>query len=323
MSPFLISGIANRSITKEAQMSSRIEGTIVPIQDLILFEPKLSKTNPDDVMEVQNFVRAQRQAIADIHEGRPLSEHLLKTTHEILLKGVRGEQWHPGEYRTLQNMIGSRRDIDSARYVPPPVVNVQPLMDNLIHFISQENDMADLIRIGIAHYQFEAIHPFEDGNGRIGRLLIILMLIKLGLMDQPLIYPSAFFDANQEEYRDKLLKVSTEGDWNGWLAFMLNGLEYACNAAVGRCNRFSTLIEEAEEKVKGPQAPQKLFELIRLFSIEFVMTVKFASAKLGMNDLTVRNYFKKLEEAEIIARIPEHQRNVPFYLQGLWQIMED
>jgi Fic family protein len=323
MSAWVVSGISRGFRKKEAQLSSRIEGTIVPTGDLLLFDPETSTTDPQDVREVMNFDQAQLEAIQAIRQGRPLSQHLLKTAHATLLEGARGEEWNPGQYRRLQNMIGTRKDIDTARFVPPPVAHLEPLMDNLIKFINEDTQHSGLIKTGIAHYQIEAIHPFEDGNGRIGRLLIILMLVNLKIIDEALIYPSVFFEANQEEYRDRLLLLSTTGDWCGWLVFFLNGIKHASELAQERCNRFNDLMTESREKLKGPQVSHSLFDVLDLFAETFVLTVNSASSRLGINYQSARNYFKKLEEAEIISRIPGYKKDVPFYLRGVNAIIGD
>ena len=323
MSTLLISGIATAFRKKEAQLSSRIEGTIVPNQDLLLFDPDTSTTNPADVEEVKNFESAQSFAINQIRSGRPLSQHLLKQSHEILLESVRGAEWNPGQYRTLQNMIGTRKDIGSARYVPPPVEPMNALMHNLFEFIDDNSEFATMIRTGIAHYQFEAIHPFEDGNGRIGRLLIMLMLIKTGALDEPLLYPSSYFEAHQDEYRDRLLRVSTHGEWCEWLVFFLNGITHSARIAQERYNNFKELISSAEEKVKGPQAPQKMFDLITLFANEFVLTANVAAEKLETNPQNIRKYFKRLYDADVISKLSDRKKNVHYYLKGVHAIIGD
>jgi Fic family protein len=197
------------------------------------------------------------------------------------------------------------------------------MIDDLFAFIEQKDCLEPLIKTALVHYQFEAIHPFEDGNGRLGRLLIILMLIKYGLINEPLIYPSAYFDAHQDEYRDRLLDVSLDGNWAGWISFFLDAIRDASEVAIRRCCRFTELITEAEESLRKPQAPQMLFELLRLFASEFILTKKTAADKLEISYQVARGYFIRLEEAGIIAPYRNKARDTPYYLCGVSEIMSD
>lgn len=322
LSPFLASGICSAFLKKEAQLSSQIEGTIVPMSDLFLIEPADSQADSAQTEEVRNFDRAQHVAIKGIREGRPLSQSLLKEAHRQLLHGVRGSQWHPGEYRRMQNMIGSQRDIESASYVPPPVAFLDELMENLFEFIAAPIEYDPLVACGLAHYQFEAIHPFEDGNGRIGRLLIILLLIKYGLLDNPFIYMSAFFERTREEYVARLRRVSSHGEWNEWLTYFLRGLGESAEDAMRLCLRLKELCEQFKQRAAGPQVSAKLVELIDLFFAEFALTVRFAEARLNISYDMANEYMKRLQQLGIIQMVPHKKKNRVFYLADVIALLQ-
>ena len=212
-------------IRREAVMSSRIENTQSGLEDLFLFEADETQLPPvSDVKEVLNYVRAMEYGIKRLPE-LPISSRLICETHEILMEGVRGEGATPGLLRTSQNWIGSPGcTLTEATYVPPPVAKMQQCFSDLERYIHSDPQEPALIQCALVHYQFEAIHPFLDGNGRVGRLLITFMLLEKGLLSQPLLYLSDFFERHRDEYNRLLLNVSQKGDWKAWLRFFLNGV---------------------------------------------------------------------------------------------------
>jgi Fic family protein len=217
-------------VTKEAVVSSRIEGTQTQMDEALLDEDEISPERKNDWVEVNNYIKALNQAIQEL-ENLPLSSRLIKKTHQILLDSVRGENKQPGEYRTSQNWIGGNTLAD-AIFIPPNQAYVNELMGDLEKFLhNEEISVPALVKIGIAHYQFETIHPFLDGNGRIGRLLITLFLVDQKILNKPLLYLSAFFEKNKGLYYDNLTFVRSKNNMKQWLKYFLVGVaETAENA---------------------------------------------------------------------------------------------
>lgn len=218
-------------VTKEAVVSSRIEGTQTQMDEALLDEDEISPERKNDWKEVNNYIKALNQAVVEL-ENLPVSSRLIKKTHRILLDSVRGEHKQPGEFRNSQNWIGGSSLADAV-FIPPNQIYVNELMSDLEKFLhNEEINVPSLVKIGIAHYQFETIHPFLDGNGRIGRLMITLFLVDQKILNKPLLYLSAFFEKNKGLYYDNLTFVRTKNDMKQWLKYFLVGVaETAENAA--------------------------------------------------------------------------------------------
>ena len=234
----------------EAVLSSQIEGTQSSLSDLLLFELEEAPGVPvDDAAEVSNYVAALQRGLELLADGLPLSNRLLWETHRVLLSGGRGAALLPGEFRRSQNWIGGTRP-GNARYVPPPPADVPDCMAALERFIHAEDDLPVLVRAGLAHVQFETIHPFLDGNGRLGRLLITLMLVDAGVLHQPLLYLSLHFKRHRSTYYDLLDAVRRDGDWEAWLAFFLTGVRETAETAIDVAQRSREIFERDRKRIE-------------------------------------------------------------------------
>jgi len=236
---------------KEALLSSQIEGTKSSFSDLLLFENEAASGVPvDDVEEVSNYVAAMQHGLRRIKNGFPLSLRLIREIHGILLRGGRGANKTPGEFRRSQNWIGGTRP-GNAAFVPPPPELLMECLDRFEHFLHDEKDkLPVLVEAGLVHVQFETIHPFLDGNGRLGRLLITLLLCAKGTLREPLLYLSLYFKTHRQRYYDLLRRVRTEGVWEEWLAFFLEGTEITARQAASAAVRILRLFEADRKKIQ-------------------------------------------------------------------------
>lgn len=234
-------------ITKEATQSSRIEGTRTNMEEALLDESDIEPQKKDDWEEVQNYIKAINSAIEQL-KTLPLSNRLLRDTHKVLMQGVRGETKQPGEFRTSQNWIGV--SLKNAVFVPPHQDEVIGLMSDLEKFLhNEELQIPHLIKIGIAHYQFETIHPFLDGNGRLGRLMIALYLASFGLLSKPALYLSDYFERNKTEYVDRLMAVRESNQMRQWLIFFLHGVKETAENSIQVFKDILALKEKIEREV--------------------------------------------------------------------------
>lgn len=254
-------------VMKEASQSSRIEGTRTEIDEAVLPEEEVAVERRDDWREVQNYINAMdagRKALSEL----PFSSRLLRHTHEVLMSGVRGEHRTPGEFRCSQNWIGGSNP-GNARFVPPVHENISPLMADLEAFAhNDELHLPPLFRVALLHYQFETIHPFLDGNGRIGRLMIPLYLMSEGILKQPVLYLSDYFERNRDEYYDRLTRVRTENDLAGWLTFFFDGITETAKNGVETFDRILKFQRQWEETIRAwkKQAQKSLTLFHNLFS---------------------------------------------------------
>ncbi len=273
-------------VTKEAVISSRIEGTQTNIDEALMPEEEISPEKRNDWLEVHNYSEAMKSAIKEL-EHIPLSSRLLCKTHERLLSGVRGEHKIPGEFRRSQNWIGGA-SLSDAVFIPPAHTYVNELMGDLENFLHNENiQVPALIRTGIAHYQFETIHPFLDGNGRIGRLLITLYLVSQKILHQPLLYLSVFFEKNKSLYHDNLTRVREKNDLVHWLKYFLTGVDETAQQASNTLSDILKLKEHIENTLRdaaGRRAHSSLVLLTHLFKEPFI-NVKQAE---GICDLSTK-----------------------------------
>ena len=238
-------------VRKEAVLSSQIEGTQSSLSDLLLFELDEAPGVPlDDVVEVSNYVAALDHGLARLREGFPLSNRLIREIHGVLLAHGRGSSKDPGQFRRSQNWIGGSRP-GNAVFVPPPHTAVPDCMAALERFLHAEDDgLPVLVRAGLAHVQFETIHPFLDGNGRVGRLLITFLLCHAGLLRDPLLYLSLYLKQNRATYYELLDRVRREGDWEAWLAFFLDGVRETAEGAVSTAQRLAAMFEDDRRQIE-------------------------------------------------------------------------
>jgi len=238
-------------VRKEAVLSSQIEGTQSSLSDLLLYElEELPGVPLDDVVEVSNYVAALEHGLRRLREGFPLCNRLIREIHAVLLARGRGSQRDPGEFRRSQNWIGGTRP-GNAAFVPPPPNAVADLMSDLERALHDDDLAPAVIRAALAHVQFETIHPFLDGNGRLGRLLVTLLLHHSGVLSEPLLYLSLFLKQNREEYYRLLDQVRTEGDWEAWIEFFLGGVRQTAEGAVATARRLGALFEQDRGKIQG------------------------------------------------------------------------
>lgn len=323
-SDFLINGVMGTFLKKEAQLSSKIEGTHTTLMNVLLFEQDTARTvePDDDTEEVLNYIQAQNEGL-DRLRNEPVSLRLLRDLHATLLRGVRGRNKAPGQFRRHQVHLGALGgNPHEARYVPPPPNQLLAGLDNLEKFINAEDNLHPLLRTGLTHYQFEAIHPFGDGNGRIGRLLIILLLCNLKVVERPLVYPSAFFERNRQEYYDRLLRVSTHGDWSGWLVFFLKGIAIQAREALERCQALSSLHTEYLQRFQKKHQPAQLLRLVDLLFKNPLVTARGVERELKCSPQTANGYISRLCEVGILVQLDDRQRNRRFYAKELFDIID-
>lgn len=296
---------------REAVLSSRIEGTQASLSDLYAFEggqPPLFES-PPDVREVHNYVRALEYGL-DRLGTLPLSLRLIREIHARLMEDVRGEHQTPGEFRRSQNWIGPPGcTLNEAIYVPPSPEEMHKALYALEDYLHSEPSLPPLVRLGLTHYQFEAIHPFLDGNGRVGRLLLTLLLCEWGLLSQPLLYLSAYFNTHREAYYDLLLRVSREGAWEDWLTFFLRGVAVQARDAISRAQRIEDLHEDYHVQMLEDQAPAGVLQVIDWLFVQPLVTIRQVEQELDLTYQTARRYVDRLEEKGILREITGQARN--------------
>ena len=286
-------------VRREAVLSSRIEGTRASLSDLLLDEAEVDGSGEDgDLREVRNYVEALEYGLERLGE-LPLSLRLVRELHERLMRGVRGDKATPGEFRRSQNWIGPAGSTPAtAPYVPPPPLEMMEALGNWEEFLHQRDRFPDLIQCALMHEQFEAIHPFLDGNGRVGRLLITLFLVERGRLPEPLLYLSDYIEGHRQEYYDTLQRVRTDGDWPGWLRFFLVGVEETARAGVRQASRLMDLREAYRQRVG--RKPNALKLLDELFVNPYLTTAR-AVRVLGVSAPTARQAIALLLEEGMIA----------------------
>lgn len=310
-------------IKREAVLSSRIEGTQATLGELLANDAGASvNRSPDDLKEVSNYVKALDHGTQRLL-SLPLSLRLICEIHEKLMEGVRGDFATPGQFRKSQNWIGPAGcTLQNATYLPPSPDMLLDCLGQWELFL-HDTKLPPLVQAGMLHYQFEAIHPFLDGNGRVGRLLIILFLIERNILTSPILYLSAFFEATRSEYYDRLLAVSQQSQWNLWLEYFLNGIARMSEDALSRAERINLLIQGWRENVAG-QKPKVLFDIIGLLAENPFWTTKKIAERLEVAFTTAQRAINVLLEKQIISQTDQAaQRDRVFCATAIMDILEE
>ncbi len=309
-------------VKREAVLSSKIEGTQATLGELLAAEVGVAvDRSPEDLREVGNYVIALEHGITRLKE-LPLCVRIIRELHEKLMTGVRGQEASPGRFRKIQNWIGRPGSTPAtATFVPPPPEEVETCLAQWEKFV-HESDLPPLVTIALAHYQFEAIHPFLDGNGRVGRLLITLFLIERQILPTPLLYLSAFFEAARRDYYDGLRGVSERGAWNDWLEYFLLGVARMSEDALSRAARMNAKVADWQKKVAGDStnAPSRVVELL---AANPFITVKGAADKLGVAFTTGQRAIERLERLGIVKQMGDAKRDRVYCAKALLDILEE
>lgn len=310
-------------VRKEALITSQIEGTQATLQDVLAFEAGQQVERPEDVREVCNYVDALTYARKELANprGLPLATRLLCETHKRLMKGARGSDKQPGEIRRSQNWIGGTRPGD-ARFVPPPPEEVPHALSALEKWIHASDPLPSLVRVGLAHAQFETIHPFLDGNGRIGRLLIALLVEHWGLLKAPLLYLSVAFKRHRREYYDRLNAARVEGDWEGWTRFFLACVTEAAEDAVASAQKiFATTNADRRKAAAHPKATVAAIRLVDLLPSHPVVTLPLVMDLLDTSKPTAARTIEFLQSAGILHETTGKRRDRVYAYHHYLQVL--
>lgn len=315
---------------REAILSSRIEGTITTPEQLVLLEARSkSRQAPQepsrDTREVLNYIDAMYHGLRRVSENFPICLRLIREIHEKLLTGARGERERPGEFRNVQNWIGVHQDdpIEKARFVPPPVAEMQTTLADFEEYLNTDLDMPLLVKLALIHYQFETIHPFRDGNGRVGRLLIPLLLCSHKQMQDPLLYLSSFFERNNDTYVRLLLRVSQTGDWLAWVRFFLTAVKECSIEGAQLVEGLLRLRAEWHERFQAARNSALLLKLIDNLFKGPAISISEAKTFLGVTYTAAWWSFKKLEEAGILVPANVGKKNRMYYAPAILNFMRD
>jgi len=309
-------------VRREAVLSSRIEGTRASLSDLVLFEVERNGAADEDVREVYNYVAATEHVLAP-DRRLPVSLSLLREAHQLLMTDVRGGRATPGEFRRSQNWLGSAgATIETATYIPPPPERLWDCLDPFEKYLHAEQTLPPLLAIGAAHYQFEAMHPFLDGNGRVGRLLIVLLLVEWGLLPGPLLDLSAYIEPRRDRYYDTLLRVSTHADWPGWFTFFLEVVEQQARDALQRANQLQVLRDDYRQRVATARSSGLLGVLVdELFRVP-ALTINRARDLLDVTHRAATQNIEKLVTAGILVEVAQRGRTRQFVAADVMNVVE-
>lgn len=303
-------------IAKEATQSSKIEGTQTNIEEAFFPIEAVEDEKRDDWEEVQNYIAAMNEAVSLLHT-LPFSSRLIRQAHKILLQGVRGKHKSPGVYRTSQNWIGGTT-VNDAVFVPPVHHTIADLMNDIEKFANDElNPLPDLLKIALIHYQFETIHPFLDGNGRVGRLLITLYLVDKGILKRPVLYLSDFFERNRTLYYDNLTKVRTHNDIGQWFKFFLSGVIETAETGVATFDGILQLQKTIDNKLKGIGARgADAHKVVNYMYAQPIINAQMVGTVIGKQPKAAYKMIELLEKLEIVKEITGSQRGKRYAFEG-------
>ncbi|MDE2933960.1 MAG: Fic family protein [Chloroflexota bacterium] len=308
-------------VRKEAVLSSRIEGTQATLGELLAAEAGAAvDRSPDDLREVGNYVVALESGLERL-AMLPISLRLVRELHEHLMRGVRGDVATPGEFRRSQNWIGPPGcTLNEATYVPPPPAELMPCLDAWERFLHEES-LPPLVHAAVAHAHFEAIHPFLDGNGRVGRLLITLLLVARGVLPSPLLYLSAYFEATRDDYYAHLLGLTERGEWEEWLTYFLRGVALQSEDAVGRIEQIDALLVGWRHDLVGSRSrlPERTLDLL---AENPFWTVGGVADRLRVAFTTAQRGIDRLEASGIVTRVGEGRRNRVYCAEAILDVLE-
>jgi Fic family protein len=307
---------------REAVLSSKIEGTQATLGELLAAEAGIAvERSPDDLREVANYVVALEHGMARLKE-LPICVRLIKELHENLMTDVRGHHATRGEFRKIQNWIGRPGcTLETASFVPPPPEEVEPCLAAWEKFL-HESELPPLITIALAHYQFEAIHPFLDGNGRVGRLLITLFLMESGILPAPLLYLSAFFEASRRDYYDGLRRISERAEWRDWLEYFLLAVARMSEDAINRAGRINAKLAQWQKDVAG-ESTKTPMQALELLAANPFTTAKGLAQKLGVAFTTAQRAIERLERLGIVQQTGTAKRDRVYCAKALLEILEE
>jgi Fic family protein len=299
-------------VRQEAVLSSQIEGTQSTLEDLLSVELEPKTGEASDVGEIVNYVAAMDYGLARLPEF-PLSLRLIREIHGELLRSGRGAAQSAGAFRDQQNWLGAGRvPIERATYVPPPVPEMTSALNHFEAFLHDDQELPDLIYVGLAHAQFETIHPFFDGNGRVGRLLVTFLLMHRGALHRPLLYLSVYLKENRAEYYDRLTAVRQRGDWEGWLKFFLRGVAEMAGEATATAQRIFELREGHRALVLEHQLGPNALKLLALLFASPIVNVGFVSSRIGVSFATANKLISRFEDLGLLTEITGQRRSRRF-----------
>jgi Fic family protein len=301
-------------VKKEAVLSSQIEGTQASLIDVLEVEDEHEEKKEKNVAEVVNYVRALNFGLERLRE-LPLCLRLLNEIHNILMEGVRGSEKNPGEFRRSQNWLGpAGSTITTATFVPPPVHEMKAAMGDLEKFFHEIDELPPLIKIGLIHAQFETIHPYLDGNGRMGRLLITFWLCQQKILNRPLLYLSYYFKVNRSEYYDRLTNIRTKGDWEGWTKFFLKGIAQVSNESTKTAKDLIKMKDEHSQVISsGIRNPSNGLKVLESLFEHPIVTINKVAGILGVSYPTASSLVSELCDLKILRHDPTKHRNKKFY----------
>lgn len=308
-------------VRKEALMSSQIEGTQVTLEDVL--NPNLEENTNKPVGDVINYIKAMHYAINRLKE-LPLCNRLIKETHKVLLSGVRGQNKAPGDFRHSQNWIGAAGcNLQEARYVPPSVEDMKKSMSDLEKYINSDNNTDILIQAGLIHYQFETIHPFLDGNGRIGRLLIILFLIEKKVLNTPVLYISYFLKKNRIEYYDRMNEVRAKGNYEQWIKFFLEAVYESAYDAAQTIDKLTSLHNKNISLIKNSYKNSKnTLQIFKYLEASPIIEIQKTAKELNLSFNTVSKAVKNLLGIEVLEQVSNKSRNRIFQYKEYLDILK-